>query len=207
MYTAVPSRTKFTPIPKKLTSGKLYEAFVLGHVAERLTTQEGLTLRLSAGKNLRLKSSPGPINRAFPHIDVFRNGHLAGEIWTDIEFTTLSYATSFGGSAPRPGQYHELDIAVLRPAQSGRPPHDSVMLGIECKNTGYEKNMLKEILGVRRELSLLSDSRPTAFARWPRTTVPAHPPCCLMVFATDAAVTTYTDPGTTFGIDFEHLPM
>ena len=100
-----------------------------------------------------------------------------------------------------------MDLLIVEPGQQGRPPHDTVWLGVECKNTGYEKGLLKEILGIRRELSLLTDEKSTKFSSWSRSSVPADPPSCLLVYATDAGVLDYAAPGTVFGIDFVHESM
>jgi len=75
---------------------------------------------------------------------------------------------------------------------------------VECKNTGYTKDLLKSILGIRRELSLLRDDQRTRFSKWPRRLVPADPPSCLLVYSTDSAVLDYASPGEVFGIDFVH---
>ena len=101
----------------------------------------------------------------------------------------------------------ELDIIVAEPGLSGRPRHSQIWLGVECKNTGHTKNLLKEILGIRRELSLLQNDEPTRFPTWPRAMVPARPASCLMVYTTDQAVSGYSGPGEAFGIDFVHEPL
>jgi hypothetical protein len=81
------------------------------------------------------------------------------------------------------------------------------LLGVECKNTGYSKDLLRSILGVRRELSYITDRpRPTAFAQWPHATVHANPPSCLLVYSTDPKVKSYASPGDVFEIDFFHYP-
>lgn len=191
---------------RSLTTGKLYEAYVLAIVAERLATGEGLTLRLSAGSIVRLKSSPGPINRAYPSIDVYRSTDKVAEIWTDVEFLTLS-SDVMNSKMPTPGEYHELDIVMVDLGINGRPRHDSIWLGVECKHTAYTKSLLKEILGVRRELSYLRDSEPTRFASWPRDNVSAKPASCLLVFSTDVRVAQYSASGKVFGIDFVYAPL
>jgi hypothetical protein len=134
------------------------------------------------------------------------SGRCVAEMWTDIEFISLSYSRRRGGP-PERGEYHELDIAVVEPGLEGRPPHDCIWLAVECKNTGYHKGLLKEILGIRRELSYLQESRSTRFRTWPRATVPAEPASCLVVFSTDPAVLLYSRPGDVFGIDFRHEEM
>ena len=191
-------------VPSALTSGKLYEAHVLSLVLARLHTDEGFRITLVNSNYIPLKSSPGPINSRYPHFDLYRGGYKVAELWTDIEFLALSYSQSGATRSPRYGDYHELDIVVVESGISGRPAHDKIWLGIECKNTGYNKSLLKEILGIRRELSLLQDSRPTKFRSWPRSAVPAEPPSCLLIYSTDSTVLNYSAPGKVFGIDFRH---
>lgn len=193
----------FDMLPKKLTAGKLYEAYVLAMVSRELVKSEGYSLRLVNDEFLPLQSTPLPINRSRPRVEL-RDNKCRAEMWTDVEFLSLSYSMR-GGGPPEPGEYHELDIAVVEPGLNGRPPHDKIWLAVECKNTGYNKGLLKEILGIRRELSLLYDPpQTTAFQKWPRDRVPAKPPSCLVVYCTDQSVMDYARPGETFGIDFRH---
>jgi hypothetical protein len=42
---------------------------------------------------------------------------------------------------------------------------------------------------------------------WPRPTVPADPPSCLLAYCTDPGVLAYTTPGDEFGIDFVFEPL
>jgi hypothetical protein len=193
-------------IPKALTAGKLYEAYVLALVCQQLKSHENCTLTLIGSSKITLKSSPGPINSAYPYIRVDRNGQHFANIWTDIEFTSLSASQS--GKVPLTlGDYHEMDIAVLSPGASARPLPAQVLLAVECKNTGYQKSLLREILGVRRELSLLQAPVPTAFSIWPRAMVPADPPSCIAVYSSDPSVLNYSGPSSFFGIDFFHQPL
>lgn len=195
-------------IPKSVTAGKLYEAYILGVVSRDLVRQEGLRLLLVHGKKVSLKSSPGPINIAYPHIQVFKHGAHVANLWTDVEFTSLSYSLTGRHTPPDQGQYHELDIVMTPPSASGRPATEEIWLGVECKNTGYSKSLLREVLGVRRELSYYDAPNPTRFHKWPKSQVPANPPSCLLVYSTDSQVTVYSSPGLIFGIDFfyERLP-
>ena len=193
-------------VPKSLTDGKLYEAFIVAVLSAKLVIEESLDLTLVNGNHVQLKSSPGPINRDYPYIQVSRAGSTVAELWTDIEYLTLSFAMS-SRMLPNKGDYHELDIVVVDPGPSGRPPHDKIWLGVECKNVEYRKGLLKEILGVRRELSLLQNERETRFNTWPRQTVPAEPAPCLLVYSSKTEVLEYSDPGNAFGIDFFHEPL
>jgi len=205
-HLGVPPATTQGLVPQTLLAGKLYEAYVLSRVVEQLAVREGYSLTLIGGSKLQLKTSHGPINRKYPRIELQRLGNCVAELWTDIEFLSLSYCTG-GAPAITKGDFHELDIIIVVPGVTGRPRFDDVWLGVECKNTGYEKGLLKEILGIRRELSLLAQTQPTNFQSWPRTTVPAYPPSCLLVYSTDPKVIDYSAPGKVFGIDFIHEGM
>lgn len=193
-------------IPQSVSNGKLYEAYILSQVLEKLSVQEGFSLLLVGGTKIQLKSSPGPINRNYPRVELRAGGNCAAELWTDVEFISMSYCRR-ANAALTNGDYHELDILIVDAGVAGRPRFDQVWLGVECKNTGYKKGFLKEILGVRRELSLLSYSRPTRFTVWPRADIPANPASCLLVYSTDADVLNYAAPGDMFGIDFVYEAM
>lgn len=203
-YTKATSKSAYKLVPKSLTNGKLYEAHVLSKVIERLHTDEGFTVLLVNSRHVTLKSSPGPINRHFPRFELYRGGTLVAELWTDVEFLSMSYSMARNSGVPDRGQYHELDIVLTDPNLSDRPAHDKIWMGVECKNTGYNKGLLKEILGVRRELSLLHNLRHTKFRLWPRTQIQAEPPSCLLVYSTDPTVLQFQSPGDLFGIDFVH---
>jgi hypothetical protein len=193
-------------VPATVSPGKLYEAHVLSRVVEHLVVDEGYSLTLVGGSKIQLKSSPGPINRNYPRIELRRSGACVAELWTDVEFLALSHCSQLAAT-PTKGCYHELDIIIVDPGLSGRPRFETIWLGVECKNTGYQKGLLKEILGVRRELSLLDPGQPTRFSTWPRSLVTARPASCLLVYSTDANVVDYSAPGIFFGIDFVYEPM
>ena len=200
------SKAELDLFPRSLTDGKLYEAYIVGVVSENLVNQENLELTLVNGNYLHLKSSPGPINRNYPHIDVSRAGSKVAEIWTDIEYMTLSFYRS-GATSPQKGYYHELDIVVVEPNLTDRPLHRQIWLGVECKNLEYEKRLLREILGVRRELSLLTQPKQTSFRNWPNRSVPADPPSCLLVYSSRPGISEYSEPGREFGIEFIYKPL
>ena len=207
-YANLGSPRAYSLVPHSFTLGRLYEAHVLALVVRDLAMKEGITVTLINSKYVTLKSGPGPINRNYPHFSLHRHHKKVAELWTDVEFTTLSY--SRGKTPQRPpqsGEYHELDILVTDAGASKRPRHDQVWLAIEYKNTRYTKKLLREILGVRRELSLFSDRVNTKFSHWPRTQVRAAPPSCLMVYSTDSEVHRYSKPGDLYGIDFVYEPL
>ena len=208
-FVAASSRSAYSSvIPAAMTAGKLYEAHVLSRLIEALATHEGYAVRLINSTFLPLKSAPGPINRSYAYFELRRSGTLRAEIWTDVEFLSLSCDKRGMRYSPDRGDYHELDNIVSSAGLFGRPRHSDIWLGVECKNTAtYGKNLLKEILGIRRELSLLTNEQATRFTSWPRRTVPADPPSCLMVYTTDSSVASYSGPGETFGIDFVYEPI
>jgi len=204
-YKAV-SGTSRDLLTSTMTSGKVYEAWVLTHVLEMLRTQEGYDVTLVGGDKVRLKSSPGPINRSYAHFRLRRDNSPGLEVWTDVEFMTLSSSLR-SGAVPGPGDYHEIDILVVAEGATSRPGHDQVLLGVECKNTGFEKDMMRAALGVRRELSFLTEPAPTIFHSWPRSTVPAYPSSVYAVYSNDPGVAKYDEAGKVFGVDFIYETM
>jgi hypothetical protein len=191
-----------------ITAGKLYEAWVLANVIKNLVQKEGFLVRFVGGTKLKLKSAPGPINASFPHFELERKGVVVACIWTDVEFTSISCWKS--GNGPKsPGDFHELDLVITDESASGRPTPDQIWLGIECKNREKStKGMLREILGVRRELSYLSPFSKTHFKTWPMASVPADPASCLMFYSVNSSPSIdWKSPSNHFGIAFEYLPI
>ncbi len=200
--------TSSTPslLPANLTDGKMYEAWVLSVILEKLHLIEGYDIQLVNSSKVVLKTSGGPINPAYPHFVLSSAGLLVAEVWTDVEFVTMSHQRR--GSPPiSPADYHELDIVVVPIGTTGRPRHDEVLFAIECKHSAFTKAMARAALGVRRELSLLTDTTETVFSVWPRSAVPAHPPSVFSVYSSDPGVAAHDDAGQVFGVDFEHLAM
>lgn len=188
------------------TAGKCYEAFCLGVLCQNLRKHENAKCILVGGSKVSLKSSPGPINTSYPSIQVYKAGAHVASIWTDMEFTALS-TISEGRSASAYGDYHELDLAVVRIGATGRPPPNDIFIGAECKHTGYSKGMLREVLGLRRELSLLHHPKPSFFPNWPGLLVPARPASALIAYSSDRSILNYQSPGKFFGIHFFHQPI
>lgn len=165
------------------SAGKVYEAWCLTQVLREIALREGMTATLVGGTKVKLKASPGPINPSYPHFELRRLGRVVAELWTDIEFTTLSTAISGSQSC------HELDIVVVDPGTTGHPSIHQLWLGVECKHWAkYEKHLVREALGVRRELSFLTDDVATKFPNWIGA-VPATPSSAFVVYATDPMVT------------------
>ena len=207
-YARAVSGKDYELVPLTLKNGKVYEAHVLSKVLESLSDDEGMTIKLIKGEEIWLRGKGGPINRDFPYFELWRGGQRIAELWNDIYFVSLSHTLRGRLTNPEPGEYHELDIVVTDPGLSSMPYHDQIWLGIECKYTDYEKNLLREILGVRRELSLLTDNEDTRLRHWPRRQVKAKPASCLMVYSNSPSVEGYDKyPGPEFGIDFRYEPV
>jgi hypothetical protein len=195
-------------LPATVTAGKTYEAWVLCDVLEHLHRDEDFTITLMKSSLVRLKSAPGPINRGYAHFRLTRSGREDLEVWTDIEFIALSASyRRVGSSSADRCDFHELDVVVVPAGLAGRPRFEDIRIGVECKNLAYQKDMLRGLLGVRRELSLLREPLATGFSAWPRRSVPAEPPSCLLAYGTDPGILDYAPPGETFGIDFVYEPL
>lgn len=144
----------------QLKGGKLYELFVLSQLLKVLRMR-GFRPKF-IGNKIKLKASPGGINLSDPHFEL-RHGHDGPpefRVFTDIQVQTygasvLSTVTDYSG-------YHEIDLVVLlNNATAGKPAHDQMALGVECKGTAnFEKSFVREVLGRRRELSLLDNRTP-----------------------------------------------
>ena len=138
---------------------------------------------------------------------------MIGEIFTDIYFNSMSYCESKSKSGayrkPTSGEYHELDIVMLKKdAQNGTmPEYDQILIGVECKDTRFQKNFLRGVLGVRREMGLLRESSPTIFSNWPFSKVNSEPVSCLLLYSSSSEVNNYTKPGNFFGIGVFHETM
>lgn len=192
-------------IAPRAKQGKLYELWVAAEVLRCLAIHEGYTATLRGGTSLVLRSQGGPISSGYACFELAHARRPSLEMWTDIEFVGMS----FDRVHPKPKLsgpfYHELDLVVFDAGTTGRPRHDQIVIGIECKNTNkYEKRMAREAFGVRRELSYLQPGK-TRFRSWPIADLPAVPSSCLLVYASDGRVSRYVDPGTAYGVQFEHL--
>lgn len=201
-YGRATSSKKASVLPLGLTSGKMYEAWVLCEVLDKLRRLEGYTPMLKAGRKVVLRSSPGPIDPRYSAFHLTKHGAQPLALYTDIEFLTLSHQVGHPRTPPHRGYYHELDIVCVPQSVTNRPTLNEVCLGVECKNTSFEKRHFREVLGVRRELGLLTAPMPTAFGTWPRSAVPSYPPSCLLVYCSQPNVLAFKRMGGVFGIDF-----
>jgi len=188
-----------------LKDGKLYELYVLSHLVDNLANRGfRLTFR---GTSLRFKASPGRLISTDPHFEVASPGSASADFWifVDIEFETLGCRHVTVGDHSR---RHEIDIVVVS-TTSAYPDHSDIALGVECKSTAnFTKGIVKEVLGVRRELSLLDRSKPSLLTLAGSSVpvyVPADPPSEYWLAFVDGTGLNYCDSPSAFGIDFRHI--
>lgn len=196
-----------TALLESLSEGKLYELFVVCHVVEELTNR-GFTLRFS-GKSLKFKGSPGMIKASDPHFEIDAPG-LPGNpalwLFVDIEFDTYGYHL---GHVADNSRRHEIDIVVVSSLPS-YPGFNDIALGVECKAVAnFGKGLLKEALGIRRELGVLS-GHPAAsilsvFGGMPIEVVPMHPPSEYWLAFTDPKGSNYGQSPAHYGVVLKHL--
>ena len=187
-----------------LKHGKLYELYVLSEVLCKLHAR-GFQFRF-VGNTLKFKAAPGKIKLNDPHFVV--TAPHGDELWlfVDIEFQTLG--NSFSQVVDR-SAYHELDIVLVNDAAPDYPMFHQIMLAVECKCVAnFSKKIVKEALGIRRELSLRKsekDSRLTKIGGNPPVTVPAEPASEFWLAFIDKAGTHYERSPKAFGIDLKHI--
>ncbi|MCL6698285.1 hypothetical protein LZ496_05755 [Sphingomonas sp. NSE70-1] len=187
---------------KKLTRGKLYELFVLGRLLKELKGR-GFSFSF-VGKVLELKQGPGKIQ---PSDGYFSGYHPASRqpfrIYTDIEVRTLG---SLKSSALDDSAYHEIDIVAVDDGVSGNPTPDDLLLGVECKSTAkFAKAIVKETLGIKREISLLCGDQPSRLALLAgkdTPEVPSEPPVEYWLVYCDPKGNNYRQSPKTFGVEY-----
>lgn len=165
-----------------------------------------MTVRF-VGSTVDFKASPGNIDRSKSYFEIAGGGHTL-ELHTDIEIQTLGSALS-GGTGDNSG-YHEIDLVlILRDVPDGRKPRfDQLFLGVECKaHANFGKGIVKQVLGVRRELSLLQDAEcylDMVFGGATIRQMNAHPASLYWLAFTDSKGLNYSQSPAAFEIDFKH---
>ncbi|WP_312218202.1 hypothetical protein [Sphingobium yanoikuyae] len=207
-----------------LSDGKLYELFVLSQTL-RLLNSRGFGLRFvgspapagTAGalhSTLKFKGGPGMIKSTDSHFELLSpgTGVLRYRLFLNIEFDTLSHSRVSllrRGGLTDDSRRHELDIIVTT-ATSGYPKHSEIAFGVECKaEAHFGKDIVKETLGVRREMCLLPPKplrtllsrEGTAIRHY----VPANPASEFFLVAVDPKVKNYKAGPAVFGIGLINL--
>ncbi len=193
---------------------KAYELNALIEVMARLKAmRSSLSFILVHGSSLVFRAKGGPIDRAkWPYIRIDDDRGTVGELWVDIECLAISAgraAKALTGQIY--GKCHELDIVLVVPGTSQRPLPDEVLLGVEAKHRVFNKALLKELLGVRREMTMRTNPSRTRNTRrwfiWWAHDLPAQPPSGLVAFCSSNTINLYRDPADFWGIHMEYLPL
>ena len=198
-----------------LADGKLYELYVLCRVLTDLKDR-GFVLRFVGSaapkgtaaarhSTLKFKASPGMIKMADSHFEIDCPDDTAAQhyLFVDIEFDTLG--SSINGATDL-SRRHELDI-IVTPATGGYPTWAEIVLAVECKAVAnFDKGIIKEVLGVRRELSLVRGevlSSLSVLAGDSDKVVPAFPPFEFVLAFIDPRGDNYAQSPMSFGIEFK----
>ena len=175
------------------------------------------------GTSIRFKQAPGKLKIGEPHFLVkpATAGKLPIEktpfrLFVDIEFLTLGYDLRRKGNANEDSDrsaIHELDLALVNCRSDGNPTHEQIVLAVECKsNAKIKKNLVREALGLRRELSMLlrpSNKSLLSYLLDPRfeKEVPAHPASEFWLAFVDPEGMEYKQSPNEFGIDLKHYEL
>ena len=152
--------------------GKIYELFCLVKLVAWLEREYDAKITYVAGrkgeKAIDFKASPGNIDYTRSYFKV-RKEEKTLELHVDIEVETLSNAAFRNELLSQDlSGYHEIDLVLIeppdsveeRPLDGMKPRHDHLVLGVECKATkSFDKTIVRQVLGVRRELSMLTEAK------------------------------------------------
>jgi hypothetical protein len=99
---------------------------------------------------------------------------------------------------------------VVVSVNSGYPKFNEIALGVECKAVAnFSKSIVKEVLGVRRELCLFTGQQQpstlTLSGGSPPENVRAAPPSEYWLAYTDPKGNQYQSSPSTFSIEFKNL--
>ena len=199
---------RLTPTDRQLLSalaqGELYELYVLSELLTDLRSR-GFIIQLAAGHTLKFKAAPGKIKHTDPHFLLTAPDGTRLWLFINIEFLTLGKIIA---NTQDSSDRHELDL-VLVDATPDYPDPRNILLAVECKSTSnFQKHIVREALGIRRELSFLVDeldSRLTSLGGRRVVSVPAYPTSEFWLAYIDGAGTDYEQSPRAFGIQFKHL--
>ena len=193
-----------------LDKGKLYELYVLAELVRDLKRRHCKLAFL--GSSIVFKAAPGKIKAADPHFLVTAPDRSKSRIFVDIEFMTM------GSSHPNLAMWttsdrssrHELDLVLVN-TRNPYPRFDEVLLGVECKSqSSFGKDVVREALGIRRELSMLVPDKPSRLSKAgasPVVQVPANPASEFWLAYDDPNGNHYSASPSQFGISFRYIPL
>jgi len=191
-------------------SGKLFELYSLVDVIEDLEKKRFHLTLVSHTHKVQFANKPSKIDRSrFSYIKLQKNCKQY-ELWMDMEFIGISgddVSLSLETQIFRKNFVHELDIAILENniPNGERPTYKKIHLAVECKDTqNFGKSILKQILGIRRELSFLSLSKCNINKithRW----INQNPPTEFWIYSSNLSVNDLQHVGSFWGLKFKYL--
>jgi len=188
---------------KALSDGKLYEMYVLSELVTDLVNR-GCQL-VFCGTTLKFKAAPGKIKSSDPHFEVHTPRGIVLLLYVDIEFVTLGRNQTGRTDL---SCTHELDIVIVTPG-GDYPSFGDIWLGVECKSTAnFGKQLIKEVLGVRREMALLHRPRRSMLSDAglsPLKRVSSDPPSEFWLTYIDPAGDNYRQSPSAFGVELRHI--
>lgn len=190
------------PITAQSSHGKVYEFLVLFEFLSVLQRNEGANIYLqNSNLPLTCNLNPGQIHRNHNFINLRLPSNQHFEVHLNIEFLTISSTTQYNGNGNL-SDLHELDIAVIFPGCTRHPSYDQIVIGIECKDTTVNKGHIRNMLGLRRELSYLNSPQTNYFTSQGLQVSNSNPPSLLLFYCSDAKVTNYEKSGIQFDIKY-----
>ncbi|MFL9959573.1 hypothetical protein PQR02_00155 [Paraburkholderia sediminicola] len=153
--------------------GKLFEFYAFLKLLERIRlTDPGCTFRaqrLVKGQYI-YNGSPGLANPRRSHVCITLSDSTKMTVWQSVEFVGLG-AMEHASASTRNGDYHEADILIIegpspkKTQPKFRPTADDVVLLVECKfMPSVSKQVLRNMLGLRREMSFLHSEIDSPFS-------------------------------------------
>lgn len=193
-------------------NGKTYEIYCVTKLLEWIENRYDVVITYHGKRKMKFRSKGGCVDRGkYPYF-VIKDKRSGGvvELHTNIEVRTLGSSIR-KNKKPDNSFMHEVDIVLIdKDVKCGDiPNHDQVYLGIECKEYAkLRKGVIREVLGVRRELSMLSRCQVISLdgvltSKGTTYTVPANPSSLYWLACIDDCADRYRGSPYAFGIEIQ----
>lgn len=192
--------------------GKIYEIYCVTRLLAWLEKRYNVTIQYCGKNKMKFKAGGGPVNRKeYPYFKITDNrSNGVVELHTNIEIETLG-SSRYNGPNKDLSIMHEVDIILIEEGVNcgDMPAHDQLILGIECKaHAKLRKGVIREVLGVRRELSYLQHNHTATIdtifsSKKSALCVPAVPSSIYWLYTIDRNARRYKISPEQFGIDIE----
>ena len=197
--------------------GKIYEIYCVTELLAWLESRYDVTIQCFGKGKMKFKAGGGPINRKkYPYFKIIDNRtNYVAELHTDIEVMTLG-SSIYTGQKRDLSFMHEVDIVLIEEGVKcgDMPTHDQLLLGIECKASAkLRKSVVREVLGIRRELSYFLCLNLVAktdlfftlrdIKQFGKLNVPAYPHSLYWLYTTDSNSRRYIISPQQFGIEIK----